>query len=362
MLGADVLTTDGAPKKSAVFVRDGKIAQVGGGAPMGRRDFKVVNAEGCLLSPGFIDLQRYGDPAKASAGDIKYGTTAFLSAIPCATSGEMLKRIRSAVKKISEKKSGAKMLGINIEGPYLNKEKSGAQNRGAIRKPYMPELKAMTTESRGALRVMTIAPEVDGAPEVIKFLKSKNIIPSIGHTMAAFEETEGAIDIGASCATHVFNAMGAFDYRRPGAIEAVLLDPRISATVILDGKHVSPPAFRLLLKCKGKEKVILITDSLKREPAFNARWDGSAYRLKDGTLAGSGLTMIKAVENAVNFGGISLGEAVSMAALNPARLLGLNNKGEIKKGKDADMVIFNRRYEVLSTIVEGRIVYEKCAA
>ena len=359
---ANILTADGVIKEGALFVKDGKIARIGKKPPARLMDSRVIDAEGCFVSPGFIDLQVYGDPKRVSGHEAMFGTTAFLATVPCSSPKATLKKIESAVADINEQGIGAKILGINLEGPYLNRIKSGAQDKRAIRRPRIYELRSIIKKARGTLKFMTIAPELNGAPEAVKLLKSNGIVVSIGHTKATFEEVENAVDLGANCATHVFNAMEEFHHREPRAIGAVLEDPRISATAILDGEHISPLAFQILLKCKGKEKVILITDSLRNDTSFDAKWDDGVYRLKGGVIAGSGLTMISAVKNAVKFSGLSLSEAVSMASGNPARLLGLKNKGEIKAGYDADLVLFDNKYDVWMTMVEGRIVYKKCAA
>jgi len=359
---ADILTPKGILKESSLFVKKGKIGWIGKDHPAKLKGSKVIYARGFFASPGFIDLQIYGDPKAVSGPEAMFGTTGFLAAIPCLSPKATLKRIDSTVSDIGEQGAGARILGINLEGPYINRMKSGAQDKKAARRPDAAELKSIIKRSRGSLRLMTIAPEVDGAMETVEFLKVNGVMPSIGHTRATFEEAEEAADRGASCATHVFNGMEEFHHRQHRAIEAIFKDPRISATVILDGEHISPAAFQLLLKCKGREKVILITDSLRAETSFDAKWDGRVYRLKDGTIAGSGLTMIGAVKNAVKFSGISLSEAVSMASGNPARLLGFKHKGEIKVGNDADIVLFDNKYDVWLTMVEGRIVYKKCAA
>jgi N-acetylglucosamine-6-phosphate deacetylase len=363
IFNANVLTSDGGIiKGGSILVKDGKIAKIGRKPSSGFMSSRIIDADGCFASPGFIDIQVYGDPKRAACHEAMFGTTGFLATVPCSAPKATLKKIDSIVNDIKAQDNGAKILGVNLEGPYLNKAKYGAQQKRSIRKPDNAEIKTFIKKSKGYLRLMTVAPELDGALEAVKILKANNIIPSIGHTKATFEEAENAADLGANCATHVFNAMEEFHHRRPGAIDAVLKDPRISATVILDGEHISPIAFQMLLKCKGKERVILITDSLRSDVSFKAKWDGGVYRTKDGTIAGSGLTIVNAVKNAVRFSELSLPEAVALASWNPAKLLGFNNKGAIKAGYDADIVLFDSKYDTWLTVVEGRIVYKRCAA
>ncbi|MDD5270770.1 MAG: N-acetylglucosamine-6-phosphate deacetylase [Candidatus Omnitrophica bacterium] len=363
IFNANILVAGGEViKEGSILVKDGRIAKIGRKPASGLPCQRLIDANGCFAAPGFIDLQVYGDPERIACHEAMFGTTGFLATIPCSSRKATAKKVDSAVNDAGRQAGGARMLGINLEGPYLNRAKPGAQDKRSARKPDSPELRDLVRRSKGCLKFMTTAPELKGAAEAIKTLKSKGVIPSIGHTKATFEEVENAADLGANCATHVFNAMDEFRHREPGAIDAILEDHRISATAILDGEHISPQAFRILLKCKGKEKVILITDSLRNDSSFDAKWDGGVYRLKDGTIAGSGLTMINAVMNAVRFGDLSVAEAVGLASGNPAKLLGLGRKGAIRPGNDADIVLFDNRFDVWLTMAEGRIIYKKCAA
>lgn len=361
IFNADIITSGGIIKRGSVFVRDGKIMWAGKRPPSKFMNSRAIDGGGCFASPGFIDLQIYGNPKKVAGREVASGTTGFLATVPCSAQKATLKKIDSIVRDIKTQRDGAKILGINLEGPYLNSKKAGAQDKKSIRRPDSGELRSFIKKARGHLRMMTIAPETDGALDAIKILASKGVVPSIGHTRATFEQAERAADAGANCTTHVFNAMEKSGRHGHRGIEAVLDDARISATVILDGEHINPSAFRMLLKRKGRDRVVLITDSLRSDASFKAKWDGSVYRLKDGTVAGSGLTMIDAVRNAVRSGGLPLKEAVALASANPARLLGLERKGGIKKGNDADIVLFDRNYDVWMTMVEGRIAYKRCA-
>lgn len=362
IFNANVITPTGVIKEGAIFVKDGRIAWVGGKPPSKFMGGKVIDADGCFASPGFIDLQVYGEPRRVADHEAMFGTTGFLATVPCMSAKAMFKSVDSIIRDIKTQDSGARILGINLEGPFLNRVKSGAQDRRSIRKPDTRELAALIKRAKGNLKFMTVAPEADGALDCVKVLKANGIVASVGHTRATFEEIENAADLGASSATHVFNAMEEFHHREPRAIGAVLEDARITATVILDGEHVSPLAFQILLKCKGKERVILITDSLRSDTSFDAKWDGGVYRTKGGTISGSGLTMVNAVKNAVRFSQLSLAEAVGLASANPAKLLGLRRKGELVKGNDADIVLFDKRFDVWLTMAEGRIAYKRCAA
>lgn len=361
ILKGDILTSRRVIKDGWLFVKDGKISRIGIGSPKKIAQAQIIDAKGCFVSPGFIDLQIYGNPKRIAEEEAKFGTTRFLATIPCDSLSGIFKRIDIILNHIKTKVGGAEILGIHLEGPYLNKSEAGAQPKRFIRKPSSVELRAIIKRAKGRLKIMTIAPEIKGAVGLIKILRRNKIVSSLGHTISTYDEARKGVDAGIRCATHIFNAMGEFHQRELGAIGAALVDERIFATVILDGAHISPHLFKLLLRCKGKDKVILITDSIRNNATFDARWDGSIFRLKNGTIAGSGLTMIGAVKNAVRYGGISILDAVALASSNPARVLGLKDKGEIKKGADADLVLFDKDFDVKLTMRKGEVIYKRCA-
>lgn len=361
IFNGNILTPDGVIENGWLFLKGGKIDKVGKGTPKRLATAEAIDARGCFVSPGFIDLQIYGEAARIAQEEAKYGTTGFLATLGCGSSREILREIDGVLESIRSQRGGARILGIHLEGPYLNKKEAGAQSKKFIRKPDVAELRAIIKRAKRHLKIVTIALELKRALNLIRILKEKRVTPSIGHTSATYEEAEEAIEAGIECATHTFNAMGWFHHRAPGAIGAVLTDERVAAMVISDGAHISPCAFKLLLRSKGRKKVILVTDSIRNRSALDAKWDGKVYRLKDGTIAGSGLTMIDAVRNSVIYGELSLSEAVALASENPARALGLRNKGTLKEGNDADLVILDRDYKVWLTMVKGEIVYRRCA-
>jgi N-acetylglucosamine-6-phosphate deacetylase len=208
------------------------------------------------------------------------------------------------------------------------------------------------------LRMMTIAPEEAGAIALVHALVGRKVIASIGHSAATCEEAARGISAGINHATHIFNAMRGSDGSDEGVAGAVLYDRKVFAEVILDLVHVSRASFALLMRAKYPDKAILITDSVKALRQNGVKKSLGAYRFADGRLAGSALTMIAAVKNAVKRCGLSLADAVRLATLNPARLLGLDrSKGSIKPGNDADIVIFDKDFNVKMTIVRGKIMY-----
>jgi N-acetylglucosamine-6-phosphate deacetylase len=271
---------------------------------------------------------------------------------------------------------GAQIIGAHIEGPYLSRERSGAQPAQFIRNPDPAEYAAWL-DRNGLVTEMTLAPELPGALELIDALLEREILPSGGHTAAGYEHMRAAVDRGLCHATHLFNCMscatksGAF--RLPGALETFLADERVMVELIADGKHVHPELLRLAVRAKGVNKVCLVTDAtagagLPEGAEFSVGETRALVRdgvgmIADGSgLAGSVSTMIQMVKNMVELAGVSLADAVRMASSNPARALGISGrKGSIDLRKDADIVIFSGRFVVVKTLIGGRVEYEAAA-
>jgi N-acetylglucosamine-6-phosphate deacetylase len=207
---------------------------------------------------------------------------------------------------------------------------------------------------------MTIAPELPRGIEAIRWCARHGITVSLGHSDASAEVTQRAITAGATTVTHVFNGMRPLHHRDPGLLGEVLTDDRLVAMVILDGAHVDPTAFQLLVRCKGPNGVALVTDSVRHQRHPKAARAKGAYYLKRGILAGSALTMMEAVRNATVFGKIPLPDAVRMASLNPARAIHEAHRlGSLEVGKRADLVVFDARFRVSMTLIAGAIVYQR---
>jgi N-acetylglucosamine-6-phosphate deacetylase len=340
-----------------LFIEDGKIVGIRR-AEKGKRFF-AIDARQNFLSPGFIDLHIHGEIKDISENEARGGTTGFLANLHPASPQEIIQQI-AGIKEEKTQLLGARLLGVRLEGPYLNPAFAGALPKEKLRIPSLSEAKEILRQAGGILKMVVLAPELPQAITVIKFLKNKGVIASLGHSAASFAEALRAFRAGITHATHVFNRLAPFDHKEPGAIAAILTDARVWAEVICDGIHVHPAVLRILLCAKTSDKVTLITDSTRSQ-----RWPkkirvGDIFRLKDGTLYGSALTMMKAVKNAVRFMGVSLPEAVKMASLNPAKILGRGKiTGSIEEGKKADLVIFDRNFQVKMTMVEGKIVYSR---
>ena len=334
----NVILKDRVLNSASVEIFGQKISHIGK-KPAANNTF-VIDAKGCFVSPGFIDTNIHGSPEEIMGNETRYGTTSFVAAVSC---GRPVPRI-SGYRNV---------LGIRMEGPYISKKMAGAQDRRFIKTPSVNGLLKTIKQSEGAVKMITIAPELDGAAQVIKMCKDKKIILSIGHSAATYAEAAKMFSSGVKHATHIFNAMSGPRHGSAGASMAAVFDDSVYAEVIADMKHVKKELLRLLFTAKPKTRTILITDSVRARSS--------------GHKKGSNLTMIGAIKNVVKYCGVDLQDAVSMASLNPARLFGVSGrKGSIGPGKDADLVIFDKNFDVKMTMIRGKIVYCKkgfvCAA
>ncbi len=352
-----IILNNSIHKNTFVLIEGGRIMSVGKSrAP---KAAVTIDARGCYVAPGFIDSHIHGDPASILSHEIKYGTTSIVVAESCAPLGEFYKKCETIRKFMRRDPLGPAVLGFRMEGPYISRKKAGAQDRRYIRKPDRVELGAMLKACAPELKMMTVAPELKGAAALIRLLVAGGVQPSIGHSYATCGEAEGGIRAGISHATHIFNAMRPTASLEPGVVGAVLSDGRVWAEIILDRIHVHEALFGLLVQAKGLDKVVLVTDSIRACPGKGVKRTAGAYRFASGRLAGSALTMIEAVRNAVRCG-LAIPDAVRLATVNPARLFGVGRrKGAIAPGKDADLVIFDKNFDVNMTIMRGRIMFRK---
>ncbi len=370
-----------------VLIEDKKIKKVASRASLLlQEDTEIIDAGGNFVAPGFIDLHVHGavgyDTMDASTEALiriaRYHSSGGTTAFTPTTMTDSADRISDALNAINEtmhtETQGANIIGAHVEGPYISRERSGAQPAGHARNPIPTEYKQWFAFD-GLITQMTLAPELPGVPELLEALLSHEILPSGGHTNATYEELETAISKGLCHATHLFNCMSASQkqgsYRLPGAVEAFLTNQRVMVEIIADGKHVHPGLMKLALKAKGADQICLVTDAtagcgLPDESEFQVGAtqaivkNGVGLTADGSTLAGSVSNMVTMVKNMVQLIGISLVDAVRMASLNPARALGINShKGSLETQKDADVVIFSPTFEVLKTIVSGKVVFDK---
>ncbi|EAG4094928.1 N-acetylglucosamine-6-phosphate deacetylase, partial [Listeria monocytogenes] len=332
----------------------------------------IFDGNGGLLIPGMIDVHIHG----AKNYDMMDGSTESIQAVSmaCAETGctsflvtsvsssleDLIQMIRQT-KKVIGKEKGAKIAGIHLEGPYLNIEKKGMQNPAHLRHPDLKEMKKIFDEADGLIKMVTIAPELPGGIELIDFLKKRGVVVAIAHSNATYEEAQDAFEKGASHITHCFNAMPAIHHRAPGLVAAALENDSISVQAIVDGVHLHPGIVRLIHKIKGPDKMVLTTDALQAMGVGDGEYifgghqvtvtEGVA-RLQDGTLASSTVTMNKSLRLSNEFG-INLQDTIQMATSTPADILGMKNLGRIEKGYSADLVLLDKKFEVLSTWING---------
>lgn len=372
---AMVVTQDDLLIDRDVLIEDGHIASLNYKGD--EANLPSIDISGKYLAPGFIDLHTHGrlmadtmdnkrgSLVKIAQDLLRHGVTGFLITTRAMPLEYTIEVIKTAVEYIKDPDpNGALPLGIYLEGPYLADAKKGAQTLDNEDKISSEGIKAMLEAGEGHIKVVALAPELKGAGEIISYLKEKGVTVSAAHTMCEYEETESAIDEGISLATHCFNAMKSIDHKNPGVITACLLDERVTCEAIVDGHHLHPAIVRLLYKTKGSDKVALISDSVAAcgIPDGDYDYDGRQFSIKDGTvktadggLAGSLLSLDKAVANVINFSCCGLPEACKMASLTPAKVIKAEDrKGSVTEGKDADLVVLDEKLKVSAVFVSGK--------
>ncbi|GAB7388967.1 N-acetylglucosamine-6-phosphate deacetylase [Bacillaceae bacterium] len=376
--GGKVLLPDGLLEAGTVVVRGGKIVAVGetAGAHTGR----VIRFEGKILVPGFIDVHIHGggggdwmDQSHAAFRKILsthscYGTTGLL-ATTITTPLDRLKECVSEIVSLMETQTtGPRILGIHLEGPYINPLWKGAHRADWIQTPRLADMEMLLDHSRGTLKWITLAPEGgEESEEILRYLSSRGVVCAVGHSDATYEEVCRCLNHGLSHVTHLYNAMRPYHHREPGIIGAALTRDELTLELIADGIHVSFPALQVAVKAKDWRKILLITDAIRATGMPDGEYelggqavtvkDGVA-RLQDGTLAGSTLTMNRAVFMMMKLAGLPFERAIQMASAIPAQKLGVDDrKGWIKEGYDADLLIVDESLHVYLTMVAGETVY-----
>jgi N-acetylglucosamine-6-phosphate deacetylase len=273
----------------------------------------------------------------------------------------MLRAVANVAAAIG-RESGARIMGLHLEGPFLSPARLGVQRPETLRPVDIPYMEQLWEAAGGHIVNMTVAPEMKGMRELALFCIKKGIVLQAGHTDARYENMVEGMQAGILHSTHLFNAMSKMDHRNPNAVGTILIHPEMSCEIIADGYHVHPDLFKLLQRDKPIDKIILVTDSLKpteqTEGPFFANGeevvfhDGVFHRKIDDVIAGSGLTMIRGVQNLVSFG-FSPEDAVKTASSNPAQVMRYNRKGTIIPGNDGDLVVFDKNFRVLAVTVGG---------
>ncbi|EMT51940.1 N-acetylglucosamine-6-phosphate deacetylase [Brevibacillus borstelensis] len=341
---------------------------------------QVERVENGFICPGFVDMHMHGIAgsdtmdgtpealqtiSRALAG---YGVTSFLATTMTAPYADLEKAIRNVVAVSRQGMDGASIVGIHLEGPWINPRYKGAQKEENIAVPKLEDVRRLYELADGLMKVVTIAPEQPEATEAIRWLKEQGVVVSAGHTGASFDQAGKAVESGVCHFTHCFNAMTGLHHREPGVVGAAMYHEQLSTELIADGVHVHPAVMRILYRVKSAARLALVSDSMRAAALGEGTYDlggqevhvrGAEAQLADGTLAGSILTLNRAVRNMVTLSGVPLAEAVAMASETPANILGLGTqKGRLQAGFDADLVVLGDDFEVQSAYVSGRLVYQ----
>ncbi|MGM0792257.1 MAG: N-acetylglucosamine-6-phosphate deacetylase [Bacillota bacterium] len=375
-----VLTEDGIIDQGYILVEDGRIKSFGPADELGGQsaDKTIALDAGATLAPGFIDLHIHGaggadtmDSTPEALQTIARtlpaeGTTSFL-ATTITQERSLIEKALANAAAYKPEGTEAEMLGIHLEGPFINEKRKGAQPLEHILKSDVELFKAWQEKSGQLIRLVTLAPELEGGKELVRHLAETGVIASIGHSDADYEEVREAVEAGATHVTHLFNGMKGLHHREPGTAGAALLFKELIVEMIADGVHVRPEMIKLALNSKGMDGMVLITDSMRAKCLKNGTYDlggqdvtvkdGMAL-LEDGTLAGSILRMKDSVKNMTKFADITLAEAVKLASENPAKQLKVfDRKGSIAEGKDADLTVLNENMDIVLTICRGKVAY-----
>ena len=368
---------------SGLFINEeGRIADVFSMTDFDRSkygDCTVMDVQGRLVTPGLIDTHIHGiggyDPAdcnpettlRMSETLARFGVTGFLPTL-YAGRPEKMKKEASAIVKAIGHESGARILGINLEGPFLNPAKCGAQDPTALTQPDASVFSSILESCEGHAKAMTIAPELPGLEEIVPIAKKQGVVLLMGHTDATYDQALHAMDLGVLHATHTYNAMSNLLHRNPGVAGAALLHDEMHCELIADGVHVHKDLVTFTVKTKPADKVVLITDSLKPTALGPGKYEANGDAIVLGergafvmerdpsVLCGSALTLNVAVRNVATWAG-NTALAVRMATENPASVYGFGELGILAKGKLADIAVFDRDFNATEVFVGGKLVF-----
>jgi N-acetylglucosamine-6-phosphate deacetylase len=379
LIAGRVFAPEEIPGPVAVIVSNGRIQSIH--AKLDRPELpdgcEVDDLRPWSLAPGFIDLHTHGfgghDVTSGTEGDVldmarklpSTGVTAFYATIASTGPRETRRQVARVAQAAEDlDKASSRILGIRLEGPYISHAKRGAQFEPSIRRPDPDELEMLA--GQGPIRMLDFAPEEDTEFRLLRRAVELGINPSIGHTAATYAQSMAAIEAGARHCAHLFNAMPVLDHRAPGAVGALLTDTLGSVEIVADGVHVHPAMLRLAIAARGPARVALVTDAMPAAGEAPGRYtflereivvaDG-AVRLPDGTLAGSVLTLDRAVRNMIAVAGVNASDAIRMATLTPACTADVPRKGRLSPGADADLVALDEHMSVQRTWIGGCLAF-----
>jgi N-acetylglucosamine-6-phosphate deacetylase len=378
----NVITPTKILKNSSVVIGDnGRIEYVG---PMDLKpeiSGQRLELRNLFVAPGLIDIHVHGgngitfgnpeslaeDLKEYSRWVVKNGVTGFLTTITAPTPDELSTMIQTFVKEFEQEQPGAQPLGIHLEGPFMNVEKKGAQNPDWIRDPSVDEAVKYLKAGRGWIKQMTMAPELPNAVDVAKKYRKAGVSLAIGHTTADYDTAVRALESYWTHITHTFNAQPGLHHRQPGVVGAIMNSDEITAELIMDLIHVHPGAAKVLVRCVGSDRIVLVTDAMEAAGLPDGEYhllgakvtvqNGKATQ-DDGTIAGSSAVLNECVRNMHKEVGVSLSDAIKMATLNPARVIGENcRRGSIQVGKRADLIVVDEEINIYLTFINGQLVF-----
>lgn len=383
-----VITPQGIIPDGTVLITGDTITAISG-KNIESKDAIEINAHGKYISPGFIDIHVHGGGGhdfmdahetaflKIAETHAQYGTTAMLPTTLTSTKEEMLQTLAVYEAANQKNSNGAQFLGMHLEGPYFAMNQRGAQDPRYIRNPDPAEYKDILSRS-SCIRRWSAAPELEGAIEFGKYVKSKGVLPAIAHTDAIYEDVIQAFENGYTLATHLYSAMSGVTrrnaFRYAGVVESAFIIDDMDVEIIADGAHLPAPLLKLVFKIKGTGRTALITDAMRaagtevNESVLGNINNGLKVIVEDGvaklpdrtSFAGSVATADRLVRTMISMAEVSLTDAVKMITATPARILGLaDRKGELAVGKDADIILFDDDITIAMTIIKGKIVYQR---
>ncbi len=373
------LLTESGLATGWVLIEDGRIGEIGQGTAPIPSDAARIDLQESLLAPGMIDVHVHGalgvdvmdgnpESLRRMAGFYaQHGVTSFLATTTTADPETLLAAVENVARVMTKGTGGAALLGVHVEGPYIDSGRRGAQDATYIRVPRAEEY--IRLFDTAVVRLITLAPELPGSEELLRFALSRGAAVALGHTRASYEVARRAVEMGANQVTHLFNGMEPMHHREPGMVGAALALDDVYCQLIADNIHIHPAVLKIAVRAKGLDKILLITDAMRGAGMPDGEYrlgelvvtvkQGEA-RLPNGALAGSTLTLDRALVNIMAATGLPLTDVLLMATRNPARALGLQaRKGSIAEGKDADLIALDNRANVSLTLVGGEIVYRR---
>lgn len=365
-------------KNCAVYIKDGKIADVYNERRFKQKKFspkvRIIDLEGANLLPGFVDTHIHGSGGYSTDDATpeailnmseflaQYGVTSFIPTIGATPEPELMKKMKAVLLAMGKEK-GAKILGMHLEGPFLSPERIGGQLAEGISPVDVDYMKRIVKAGKGKIINMTVAPELKNMRELALYAIGQGIILQAGHTNATYEQMIEGMQVKILHLTHMFNAMRPLHHREPGVVGAGLIHQELSCEFVGDGVHTNPKLITLLMQSKPIDKLVMITDALKYAHATPPEdadfyFDKCFKRKADEVIIGSGITMYDGFRNLLDFG-VKVEDAVKMTSVNPAEIMKQSRIGMISPGNDADLVIMDRDFNLVETIIGGKFVREK---